>query len=114
MPAFELSKWYADCTSEEGDAVIIYHAELRWRAVTLYYASLLTHRAGCPPRALYSLRKHPAPAVHGDQLVWESPDWRASGRSSVCRKPALILFFGALVGFVALAMLQAIYGINLK
>jgi hypothetical protein len=79
MPAFELSKWYADCTSEEGDAVIIYHAELCWRAVTLYYASLLTCRAGCPPRALYSLRKSPAPAVHGDQLVWESPDWRAAG-----------------------------------
>lgn len=79
MPAFELSKWYADCTSEEGDAVIIYHAELRWRALTLYYASLLTHRAGCPPRALYSLRKRPAPAIHGDQLVWESPEWRAAG-----------------------------------
>lgn len=29
-------------------------------------------------------------------------------------EPALILFFGALVGFVALAMLQAIYGIDLK
>ena len=29
-------------------------------------------------------------------------------------EPALILLFGALVGFVALAMLQAIYGINLK
>ena len=29
-------------------------------------------------------------------------------------EPALILLFGALVGFVALAMLQAIYGINTK
>ena len=29
-------------------------------------------------------------------------------------EPALILIFGALVGFVALGMLQAIYGINLK
>jgi type II secretory pathway component PulF len=27
-------------------------------------------------------------------------------------EPAMILVFGALVGFVALAMLQAIYGIN--
>ena len=27
---------------------------------------------------------------------------------------AMILIFGALVGFVALAMLQAIYGINLN
>jgi len=29
-------------------------------------------------------------------------------------EPALILIFGGLVGFVALAMLQAIYGINLN
>jgi type II secretory pathway component PulF len=29
-------------------------------------------------------------------------------------EPALILVFGALVGFVALAMLEAIYGINLN
>jgi len=29
-------------------------------------------------------------------------------------EPLLIVFFGALVGFIALAMLQAIYGINLK
>ena len=29
-------------------------------------------------------------------------------------EPAMILIFGTLVGFVALAMLQAIYGINLN
>jgi type II secretory pathway component PulF len=29
-------------------------------------------------------------------------------------EPAMILVFGGLVGFVALAMLQAIYGINLN
>jgi general secretion pathway protein F len=29
-------------------------------------------------------------------------------------EPAMILGFGLLVGFVALAMLQAIYGINLN
>ena len=29
-------------------------------------------------------------------------------------EPAMILIFGALVGFLALAMLQAIYGINLN
>jgi hypothetical protein len=79
MLAFELSKWYADCISDQGDAVIIYHAELRWRAAALSYASLLTRRAGCPPRARYSLRKHPAPALHADQIVWESPHWRAAG-----------------------------------
>jgi type II secretory pathway component PulF len=29
-------------------------------------------------------------------------------------EPAMILVFGGLVGFVALAMLQTIYGINIK
>lgn len=79
MLPFELSKWYADCISDQGDAAIIYHAELRWRAVTLSYASLLTSRAGCPARARYSLRKQPAPALHAEQIVWESPHWRAAG-----------------------------------
>jgi hypothetical protein len=79
MPAFELSKWYADCISVQGDAVIIYHAELRWRAATLHYASLLIHRVGSPARSLCSLRRRPAPALQTDQIVWESPDWRAAG-----------------------------------
>ena len=79
MPGFELSKWYADCTSAEGDAAIVYHAELRWRAVTIHYASLLTRRAGCPARAVYSLRKRSGPAVQGDEIVWESPAWQAAG-----------------------------------
>jgi len=40
---------------------------------------------------------------------------RRTLRTSVALlEPALILIFGALVGFVALGMLQAIYGINLK
>lgn len=40
---------------------------------------------------------------------------RAAVRTAVALlEPALILLFGGLVGFVALAMLQAIYGINLR
>ena len=42
-------------------------------------------------------------------------DVRRSLRTMVALiEPAMILIFGALVGFVALAMLQAIYGINLQ
>lgn len=78
MAGFELSKWYADCTSEQGDAVIVYHAELHWHAVSLHYASTLIRRAGHPAQALYSLRKRPAPAVNCDQIMWESSDWRTA------------------------------------
>jgi hypothetical protein len=80
MPGFELSKWYLDCTSGQGDAVIVYHAELRWRAITIHYASLLTRRAGSPTSIVYSLRRRPSPAAQGGEIVWESADWEAAGR----------------------------------
>ena len=79
MPAFELSKWYADCVTAEGDAAIVYHAELRWLAITVHYSSLLIHGAGSPTRVLYSLRKRPAPVLQGDQISWQSPDWLVAG-----------------------------------
>jgi len=80
MPAFELSKWYADCASDQGDAAIVYHAELRWRALRIHYASLLTRRAGEEARAVYTLRKQQEPAIRDDEIAWESPAWNASGR----------------------------------
>jgi hypothetical protein len=79
MRGFELSKWYADCASECGDAAIVYHADLRWGAVALHYRSLLTKRAGRAVQAVYSMRKQPAPHVSGDEILWEAPDWKAAG-----------------------------------
>jgi len=46
--------------------------------------------------------------------TYDSEVRRALRTGVALLEPALILAFGALVGFVALAMLQAIYGINLK
>jgi hypothetical protein len=79
MHSFQLSKWYADCTSENGNAAIVYHADLRWRAVTLHYQSLLTKKADCPAQAVYSLRNRPAPCLDGDTIGWQAPHWQASG-----------------------------------
>lgn len=79
MSAFELSKWYADCVSEKGDAVILYHAELRLHGVALHYQSLLLKRPSCPARALYSLRPHPPPSVEGKFIKWQSTPWHARG-----------------------------------
>jgi hypothetical protein len=80
MGGFELSKWYTDCTSEGGDAAVIYYAELRWRSMALRYRSLLTKRAGCAAEAVYSLRKGTAPRAEFDEIVWEAPDWKAVGK----------------------------------
>jgi hypothetical protein len=82
MTAFELSKWYADCVSEQGDAAILHHAELRLRGVPVHYESLLLKDRSSPARALYSLRPHPPPSVQDRCIEWQSPQWQARGRWS--------------------------------
>ena len=40
--SFLLTKWYLDCVAENGDAAIVYIANLRWNKLSMHYASLLT------------------------------------------------------------------------
>jgi hypothetical protein len=82
MTGFILSKWYADCTSEQGNAMILYSAELGWRGPAIHYTSLLTHRRGSPPRSRFSLRKQPAPEAQQSGIEWRSRAWKAEGRWS--------------------------------
>ena len=43
MPSeFSLVKWYMDCVTGAGDAVILYCADLRWRAIHITYSSVLS------------------------------------------------------------------------
>ena len=80
MPPFELSKWYADCVTEQGDAVILYSAELAWSGPAIHYTSLLLHRHGHPIRSRFSLRKQAPPEVRTDgSIAWTSRVWNASG-----------------------------------
>lgn len=76
---FALSKWYADCVPEQGDAIILYSAELCWRTAVIPYTSLLVHRAGCPTRTRFSLRRQHAPRETDGVIEWKSSAWRAEG-----------------------------------
>lgn len=98
MAGFELSKWYADCTSEQGEVAIVYHAELRWHALTLHYSTLLTKRAGCMPVVSYSLREQPAPAFNGNEIVWESAEWKAAGKWRELGRGVECVLFNAATG----------------
>jgi hypothetical protein len=79
MKEFMLSKWYADCTGEEGDALILYSAELDWRGLAIHYTSLLTQRSGSPPHGRFSLRKRPAPEARENGIEWKSRAWKTEG-----------------------------------
>jgi hypothetical protein len=99
IPAFELSKWYADCLTENGDALIIYHAQLRWRTPTIHYSNLLIHEAGRPARSRFSLRKQPAPIDSGE-VEWKSPVWNAEGSWRKTAPPVREVLFASAAGSV--------------
>jgi len=40
--SFLLAKWYMDCVTEEGEAAILYFADLHWRAIRARIGSVLT------------------------------------------------------------------------
>jgi len=56
MPAFQLSKWYLDCVTDDGDASIAYVGSAGWGALRLHYSSLL-ESAGQSVRTRHSLRE---------------------------------------------------------
>jgi hypothetical protein len=44
--AFSLVKWYMDCVTDDGDAAILYCADVNWRGIRLTYSSVLTVHEG--------------------------------------------------------------------
>jgi len=79
MSAFELSKWYADCVTEQGSVAILYHAKLRLGGLVINYENLLLKDRNSPSRALYSLRRQPPPSIEGGCIDWRSSKFRARG-----------------------------------
>ena len=68
---FTLRKWYLDCVTAAGEAVVLYQARLRWGPLALRYASLLGGRT--------TLRATPEPSVEGDTVRWSAPRLAVTG-----------------------------------
>lgn len=79
-PGFSLSKWYLDGVGGDGDVVIAYAAEVRWRALALQYTSTLVQRAGSPTRIDATLRSAPPPEQRDGVLTWSAPALGVTGR----------------------------------
>jgi hypothetical protein len=57
-PSFSLVKWYMDCVTEEGEAAIVYFADLKWRGVHAYIGSVLTAGKNDAPMTRTSLGRY--------------------------------------------------------
>jgi hypothetical protein len=85
---FRLRKWFLDCVTPAGDAVVVYAATLRWGLVRVGYSAVLQHRAGATTTRT-RLRRPPEPHVGRDAVTLDAPrlqlrgTWRGHVRDDV-------------------------------
>jgi len=77
---FHLTKWYLDCVSDDGTALVGYWARLGWGSLALEYAAVLFAPAGGKPTQRHALRSLTAPAVAGAECRWHCTPLHLEGR----------------------------------
>lgn len=71
MAAFELSKWYLDCVTDQGDVSIAYTGAVNWGPIGLRYSNFLESTAEIIT-AKHSLRRQAEPKIDDGSLRWRS------------------------------------------
>jgi hypothetical protein len=99
-PTFLLTKWYLDCVAENGDAVVVYVADLRWDQLSMRYSSLLTVREG-RVHCASSLRECLFPQLDGDTTTLSLPHLGMKGTWQALRSPVKRMVFDSEDGSVA-------------
>lgn len=87
MGKFHLSKWYLDCTTDDGSALICYWARLRWGALALTYAATLHAPAVGEVRETQTLRSPSPPVLLGSECIWECKPFQVEGRWTAAAPP---------------------------
>ena len=77
---FMLSKWYMDCVTDDGEVFIAYWGILRWKGVSIHYASLLMHDDTEGTRGKTSLRRHLPPQAEASGVPWVSDSLGFEGK----------------------------------
>jgi len=87
-PPFELSKWYVDAVGLSGDVFVGYRANLRWRRLSVAYASTLTGETD-ESWTRSTVRPGKEPDFLEGALAWDEPrldvsaTWRGTARPIV-------------------------------
>ena len=82
--SFSLVKWYLDCISDEGDAAVLYCADLHWRGLRATMGSVLESRPGEEPRTRSSLGRYRLSSTP-EEIVVEHSRLKFAGRwQSAC------------------------------
>lgn len=80
MSSFHLTKWYLDCVSDTGHALIGYAALIRWRGLRLALTGLLTYDGNTAHSQAYPSFCWRPPVESADLINWNSPSLALSGQ----------------------------------
>ena len=110
--SFLFTKWYLDCVAENGDAVILYVADLRWNALSVHYGSLLTVLGGRID-SVSSLRGCAPPRVQSSKIAVRLPHLDVEGTWQALRSPVQRTVFEGEHGSVDWDCLQPMSQVDL-
>lgn len=76
---FYLAKWFLDCITEDGEALIGYSAILKWSGITIPYSSLLVFSPGEGSRLFTSFKAQRDPVRENNIISWTNNDLEIKG-----------------------------------
>ena len=76
---FHLEKWFLDCVTEEGQAIIFYAAKLKWKKWTVPYTSWLYYNTKSGLSNKSRFRNVTFPKIKNDNIYWNDNDFQVLG-----------------------------------
>jgi hypothetical protein len=81
MFGFSLTKWYMDVVTEQGDAAIVYAAQVSLGFVKFQGSAVLLFPSdGHREKDFFSTKSAPVPQLTGESWIWNSPELGVGGR----------------------------------
>jgi hypothetical protein len=100
LEKFHLEKWYLDCITDEGEAMIFYAAKLVWHRFEVQYTSWLHHEPVKGVTNKSRLGQVQFPVQSGGSLAWNDSRLGISGRWETLAKPIGCRLFESEEGYI--------------
>ncbi len=111
---FYLNKWFLDCVSEAGEAMIFYAAKLKLHRREVNYTSLLNYdpAKGVTHRSRFS--KIHLPEKNGGSIYWNDPQFAVEGQWKALTSPIQVRIFESDEGYLDWNCFQPASSVCLK